>query len=183
MPAQPDARRAVFLDRDGTLMVDTGYPRDPDEVSLIHGTVEALAQFRKAGFLLVVVSNQSGLGRGLITPDEAARVHERFVSLLSEAGFPLDAIYYCPHAPDDGCTCRKPSPELLQKAAADLGIDLDGSFMIGDKPADIEAGARAGCATILFDPSGTKTAAGCGFLASNWPQAVRFVLSDTTSIP
>jgi D-glycero-D-manno-heptose 1,7-bisphosphate phosphatase len=143
-------RRAIFLDRDGTLIEDPGYPKDPRQVRLLPGAVEALTAFREAGFALVVISNQSGVGRGLITPDEAKAVHERFVALFAERGVTFDDVRYCFHAPDERCECRKPSPRLLRDSAAALGIDLRRSFMIGDKDIDIEAGMKAGCAGLRF---------------------------------
>jgi histidinol-phosphate phosphatase family protein len=140
-------RPAIFCDRDGTLMHDTGYPRDPAEVRLVAGAAEALRELQGLGYLLVVVSNQSGVGRGLVTAEEAARVHERFAALLAGRGVELDAAHYCPHAPDAGCACRKPQPGMLRQAAEQLGIDLARSWMIGDKESDEEAGRRAGCRT------------------------------------
>jgi D-glycero-D-manno-heptose 1,7-bisphosphate phosphatase len=142
--------RALFMDRDGTVMVDVGYPRSPDDVELVADAPEALARLRGLGLKLVVVSNQSGVGRGLVTADEAASVHRRFVEALRAQGVELDAAYYCPHAPDEGCSCRKPSPELLERAARELDLDLGESFMVGDKESDLEAGRRAGCRTIPF---------------------------------
>jgi D-glycero-D-manno-heptose 1,7-bisphosphate phosphatase len=142
--------RALFMDRDGTVMVDVGYPRNPDDVELVPEAPEALARLRELGLKLVVVSNQSGVGRGLVTADEAASVHRRFVEALRAHGVELDAAYYCPHAPEEGCSCRKPSPELLERAARELDLDLGESFMVGDKESDLEAGRRAGCRTIPF---------------------------------
>ncbi len=142
--------RALFMDRDGTVMVDVGYPRRPDDVELLPDAPPMLARLHDLGFKLVVVSNQSGVGRGLVTADEAEAVHERFVEALRAGGVELDAAYYCPHAPDEGCSCRKPSPELLQRAARELALDLPESFMVGDRDSDLEAGRRAGCRTIPF---------------------------------
>lgn len=142
--------RALFMDRDGTVMVDVGYPRRPDDVELLPDAPPTLAKLHDLGFKLVVVSNQSGIGRGLVTADEADAVHERFVEALRASGVELDGAYYCPHAPDEGCSCRKPSPELLERAARELELDLPESFMVGDRDSDLEAGRRAGCRTIPF---------------------------------
>ena len=106
-------RAVVFLDRDGTVIEDLGYPREPERISLLPGAAEALRAFARAGLALVVVSNQSGIARGLVTGAEAQAVHERFVELLADEGVALDGAYYCPHGPDDGCECRKPAPGLL----------------------------------------------------------------------
>ncbi|MGD0198641.1 MAG: HAD family hydrolase [Solirubrobacteraceae bacterium] len=145
-----EGRRAVFLDRDGTLIADPGYLRDPGRVELLPGAAAALAELARRGALLVVVSNQSGIGRGLITPQEARSVHDRFAHLLEQAGVALDDAYYCPHAPDAGCTCRKPLPGMLLQAAREHGIDLDRSTMIGNSADDIAAGQAAGAFTILL---------------------------------
>jgi D-glycero-D-manno-heptose 1,7-bisphosphate phosphatase len=145
-------RVAVFLDRDGTLIEDAGYPRDPALVRLLPGAAKSLRALAASGLVLVVVSNQSGVGRGLVTSGEAAAVRERFEECLRAGGVRLHASYYCPHAPWEGCPCRKPSPGMLLRAAEDLGIDLGRSFLVGDKTSDVEAGRRAGCSTIHFSP-------------------------------
>lgn len=157
-------RPGAFLDRDGTLIRDTDYPRDPALVELLPGAADALKQLRRHGYALVVVSNQSGIGRGLITPGEAAAVHERFVGLLADHGITLDGAYYCPHTPDDGCGCRKPAPGLLVRAAKELGLDIARSVMIGDKASDVEAGESVGCRAVRFkgDWSATVRASGAG---------------------
>ncbi len=143
-------QRAIFLDRDGTIIHDVGYPRDPQQVQLLPGVAEVLARLQQEGWLLVLVSNQSGIGRGMVTAEEAERVHKQVVASLAAHGVELAAAHYCPHAPEEMCTCRKPSPEMLMRAARDLGIDLVQSYMIGDKISDVEAGRRAGCRTILL---------------------------------
>lgn len=147
------ARRALFLDRDGTLIVDVGYPRDPALVEPLPGAVEALRDLQR-DWLLVIVSNQSGIARGLITPDEARAVHERVVELFAAGGVTFAGAYYCPHGPDHGCRCRKPAPGMLLDAARELDIELAASVMIGDKPSDVECGRAAGCPMSLrFDGS------------------------------
>lgn len=144
-------RRALFLDRDGTLIVDVGYPRDPDAVVLLPGAAEALRAV-PADVALVIVSNQSGLARGRITLDEAAAVAARVEALFAADGVRFAGAYHCPHGPDDGCACRKPAPGMLLQAARDLDLELAASIMVGDKPSDVEAGRAAGCAASLaFD--------------------------------
>jgi D-glycero-D-manno-heptose 1,7-bisphosphate phosphatase len=140
----------VFLDRDGTVMVDTGYPKHPEDVRLLPGIVGPLRQLRDAGFRLVLISNQSGIGRGLVTAEEARSVHERVVACLAEHGIHLAGAYYCPHAPEAACECRKPSPGMIHQAAMDLHLDLNHSFMVGDKLSDVEAGQQAGCRSFLL---------------------------------
>lgn len=156
-------RPAVFLDRDKTLIEDPGYIHDPDQVRLYHDAAEALIRLRKAGYLLVVVTNQSGVARGLITEQQLAKVHERLHELLAARGAHLDAIYSCPYLAGSEAKVeayrrdtdlRKPGPGMLRKAADDLEIDLRASWMIGDRSRDVEAGTRAGCRTILVERRG-----------------------------
>jgi len=165
------------------LIVDTDYPRDPAMVSLLPGAVAGLSTFRQHGFLLVLISNQSGVGRGLVSPDEARSVHDRLVEVLGEAGVNLDGFYYCFHVPEEGCDCRKPSPGLVLRAASELAIDTRKSFMIGDKLADVEAGGRAGCTTVLFGWPSSSPAEGqkADFVAEDWERAAQFVIARTGS--
>jgi histidinol-phosphate phosphatase family protein len=142
--------RAVFLDRDGTIILDHGYLNEARQVCLLEGAGESLAKIRARGFTLILVSNQSGIGRGLITREQAEQVHQAFVERLAEYGVRLDAVFYCPHSPADACRCRKPSPEPFLQAARELDLDLARSFMVGDQATDMEAGKRAGCRTILL---------------------------------
>jgi D,D-heptose 1,7-bisphosphate phosphatase len=143
-------RRAVFLDRDGTIIEDEGYLADASRVRLLPGAIDALRMFRERGMMLVVVSNQSGIPRGLITPAQHAQVDARVRAVLAEAGVPLDAAYYCAHLPDADCACRKPRPGMIDQAAREHGIDPARSLMIGDKMSDVAAGRAAGCITALL---------------------------------
>lgn len=143
-------RGAVFLDRDGTLVVERGYLSDPSDLELLPGVPAALAALRGAGFALVVISNQSGVGRGLFPLTRVYEAMARLRQLLREQHLELDAIYFCPHRPGDGCDCRKPGPGLLERAADDLVLDLGRSFMLGDKLIDAEAGRRAGGRGVLL---------------------------------
>jgi len=158
---------ALFLDRDGTLIVDTGYPRDPALVEVLPGAIEALRELQR-DYALVIISSQSGIGRGLITEAEARAVHDRVIELFARGGVTFAGAYYCPHLPDAGCPCRKPAPGLLLDAARELGLDLAPSVMIGDKVSDVEAGRAAGCATLIrFGPDvdGVTGSARC----DDWP--------------
>jgi D-glycero-D-manno-heptose 1,7-bisphosphate phosphatase len=137
--------RFVFLDRDGTLVRDTGYPHRLEEYELLPGVAEALARLARAGFRLAVVTNQSGIGRGLFEERDFARFEARLESDLARAGAPIERCYHCPHAPDLGCACRKPAPGLLLRARDELGADLAASWVVGDGAADVELAARAGC--------------------------------------
>ncbi len=124
--------RLLLLDRDGTIMVDRGFPKDPAEVELIPGAARAIRRMRGLGLRVAIISNQSGIGRGYMTRDDVDRVNDRLRELLGREGAALDAIYYCPHAPGDGCSCRKPRRALLDRAAEELAGDLRRSFFVGD---------------------------------------------------
>lgn len=145
---------AVFLDRDGTLNEDPGYIGDPEKVILFPETAEALCLLKNVlGFKLIVISNQSGIARGLISADAVELVNHRINQLLLPNQVQIDAFYYCPYHPDystdEECECRKPSPQLVQRAAQDLDIDLQRSFFIGDSIGDIECAKNAGVKGIL----------------------------------
>lgn len=142
------SRRALFLDRDGTLIVDVGYPRDPARVELIPGATSVLRELQNH-WLLVVISNQSGVGRGMITPAEATAVHDRFVAAFAAEGVAFAGFYYCPHAPEARCPCRKPAPGLLLQAADELALDLGSSALVGDKASDLDAGRAAGVPRLI----------------------------------
>lgn len=143
-------RGAAFLDRDGTIIEDEGYLADASRVRLISGVIPALQSFRNRGMMLIVVSNQSGIPRGLITEAQHAEVDARVRSVLASAGVPLDAAYYCKHLPSDGCACRKPLPGMIEQAIRDHAIDPARSLMVGDKISDVAAGRAAGCSTALL---------------------------------
>lgn len=150
------ARRAVFLDRDGTINVEKDYLHRVEEFEFIPGAPAAIRRLKDAGFLVVVVTNQSGVARGYYDEQAVADLHGHVQQQLASSGTQVDAFYHCPHHPTEGvgryrvdCDCRKGSPGMLLQAAQDLGIELSGSFMIGDKVADIEAGIAAGCRPIL----------------------------------
>lgn len=155
--------KAVFLDRDGTIIEDRGYVRDPDDVALLPGAAEAIRRLADAGNLIVVVSNQSGVARGMFDEATLDRVHKRMEELLREHHAPLHGVYYCPYL--DGpeavidtyrqkSPLRKPGDGMLRQAAQELDIDLTKSWMIGDSPTDVQAGASAGCGTILIQKNG-----------------------------
>lgn len=150
--------QAVFLDRDGTLVHPRHYPSRPEDLLLYAGIGPGLRDLQRVGFRLVVITNQSGIARGYFTEADLKRMHEHLARELAEVGVWLDAIYYCPHHPAGvipelamRCTCRKPQPGMLLQAAADLNLDLQRSWFVGDILDDIEAGNRAGCRTILVD--------------------------------
>ncbi len=157
--SNPSGRnRALFIDRDGTLVHARHYPSRPEDLILYDGIADRLRDLQQAGYLLVVITNQSGIARGYFTEDDLARMHDHLRHELSMHGVSIDAIYFCPHHVDGSiqhlaidCDCRKPQPGMLLQAAADLSIDLSRSWFIGDILDDVEAGNRAGCRTILVD--------------------------------
>ena len=140
---------AVFLDRDGTLVIERGYLTDPEGIELLPGVPEALQRLRRAGYLLVVVSNQSGVGRGFFSASTVYTAMARLRAKLREHHVELDAIYFCPHRPEAGCACRKPGTQLLERAQDDLELSLVRSAMVGDKLLDAETGRRAGGRGLL----------------------------------
>ncbi len=144
----PAKRRALFLDRDGTLIADVGYPKDSKDVRLIAECIPVLREAIARGFALVIITNQSGVGRGFFDEATARLVQARAEELFAAEGIRFDGVYYCFHGPDDDCACRKPKPALLLEAARDLDLDLMRSLMIGDKPSDLEAGRAAGCEAL-----------------------------------
>jgi histidinol-phosphate phosphatase family protein len=143
---------AVLLDRDGTLVVDVPYNGDPARVVPVPGARRALHRLRSAGMKLALVSNQSGVGRGLITLDQVDAVNRRVEELLG----PLGPKLVCPHTPSDGCRCRKPAPELVARAAAELGVAVDRCALIGDTGADVAAALEAGARPILVPNGATR---------------------------
>lgn len=149
-------RRAIFLDRDGTLNEDLGYVHKPADWRWLPGVPEALARFRAAGWMLVVVSNQSGLARGYFTPGDLAALERWVEGELAPLGAAPDAWYHCPHLPEltGPCQCRKPAPGLILRACADLGIDTAASWMLGDRLRDVAAGVAAGCHAGLLRADG-----------------------------
>jgi histidinol-phosphate phosphatase family protein len=146
--------RAVFLDRDGTINLDVVHCSRVEDFHILRDVPEAIGRLNRAGFRVVVITNQSAVARGLLTEQGLARIHEHMREWLARRGAHVDAVYYCPHGPDDGCDCRKPKPGLLAKATRELGIDPTTSYMIGDSERDVQAGASAGCQTVLISPDG-----------------------------
>lgn len=155
--------KAIFIDKDGTLIPDLPYNVNPQLITLENNSSEGLNRLQAAGFLIVIISNQSGVARGYFHQESLAAVEIKVKSLLANEGIELNGFYYCPHHPEGTvtpynieCTCRKPFPGLILEAARELNIDLKLSWMIGDILNDIEAGSRAGCKTILID-NGNET--------------------------
>lgn len=181
---------AVFFDRDGTINEDPGYLGDPDKVKLFPNTAEALLKLKQKSFKLIVISNQSGIARGLIKKDDVESVNEKINELLKEKNIQFDAFYFCPFHPDynteEECLCRKPSPQMVLNAAKDFNIDLSKSYFVGDNLSDIQCGENAGVKTVLVKTGhGNKTLSILqkenkfpSFVAENLIDACNFIIRD-----
>lgn len=141
--------RAVFIDRDGTINVDTGYVHKREDFVFIPRVVEALKLLTGTDYKIIIITNQSGIGRGKYTKQDFLALTEHIGSELRKSGARVDGVYYCPHHPDEDCACRKPKTKMLDDAVSKFGIDLSKSYVIGDKTADIKMGENAGCRTVL----------------------------------
>lgn len=187
-------KKAIFLDRDGTINFDPGYLDDPAKVKLLPQVGESLAKLKNDyGFMLIVISNQSGIARGLITSEQVQSINRKINDLLSSYKVEIDSFYFCPHHPDyseeGSCSCRKPSPQMVFQAADDFKIDLSKSYFIGDKESDIECGNNAGVKTVLITDSinnkeniklknSTKIPR---FVAYNFGDVCTFIIQDFSS--
>ncbi|MFZ5946395.1 MAG: D-glycero-alpha-D-manno-heptose-1,7-bisphosphate 7-phosphatase [Stygiobacter sp.] len=182
---------AVFLDRDGTINLDTGYVKNPDDVKILNGVAEGIRKLKQLfGFKIVVISNQAGVAKGLMTLNDVHLVNEKIQSLLKKENAEIDAFYFCPFHPDfdneEKPKCRKPSPFMIFKAAEDLMIDLNRSYLIGDRSSDIEAGINAGVKTILLNSEIAKEEleilnqknVNANFIAINFLEACDFIIKD-----
>lgn len=153
----PDRSKAVFFDRDGTLNVDTGYLHDKADFVWIEGAIEAIKRCRQAGFLVIVVTNQSGVARGYYTERDVNELHEWMNYELAQYGTRIDRFYYCPHHPvatvaayQKNCHCRKPHTGMIDAACADFNIDRNRSWLVGDRPTDMQTAEAAGLRGILY---------------------------------
>ncbi|MBA4405944.1 D,D-heptose 1,7-bisphosphate phosphatase [bacterium] len=184
-------QRAIFLDRDGTINHDPGYIKDPSEIKILPGVAEGIKKLKNDfGCKIIVVSNQAGVAKGLMTLQDVDAVNQRVNELLFEQGTSVDAFYYCPYHPDidppEKSICRKPSPLMIVQAAEEFDIDLTHSYMVGDKWSDVECGINAGVKTILLDsPTIEKEISVLlnlgkkpNFTAANFSEACDFVIID-----
>ena len=178
--------RAIFLDRDGTLVEPRHYPSRPEELVLYPGLGPELRRLQAAGFRLIVITNQSGLARGYFSEADLAAMHDYLAGELAAEGVRIDGIYYCPHHPDGSipelairCECRKPRPGMLLRAAVEHDLELSRSWFAGDILDDVEAGNRAGCRTLLVDIGTESTPAGAirqpDFVARDTLHALRLI--------
>ncbi len=170
----PDMNKAVFFDRDGTIAIDVRYCRRPEDFKLFPGTPKAIKSLNQHGYKVVVITNQSGIGRGFFDVAALEKIHQKMKSDLALEGAHIDGIYYCPHHPDEECECRKPKTTLIMRAVRDLNIDLKNSFVVGDLPKDVEMGKNAGCYTILIRHPGEET---------SLPSPLDAIVSDISEVP
>jgi rfaE bifunctional protein nucleotidyltransferase chain/domain len=155
----PAPAPAIFVDRDGTIIEHVEYLHEPEKLKLLPGALEALKRLREAGFRIVVVTNQPGIGLGYFTMEQFFKVNARLLRESSKVGLAFDRVYFCPHTPADGCSCRKPDPGMLTRGIRELNIQVEGSYMIGDSGLDVRAGRSAGCRTVLVRTGLGTTAA------------------------
>jgi histidinol-phosphate phosphatase family protein len=139
----------VFLDRDGTLLEDPGYLHRLEDYALLPGVIEGLQALAEAGCRLVIISNQSGIGRGYYAEADFRRLTDHLLADLASHGIRIEGTYFCPHRPDEGCHCRKPATGMLERAQSELGVELAASWVVGDMPSDVELARRAGCRSVF----------------------------------
>ncbi len=171
-------RVAVFLDRDGTICRDVHYMRSPEQFELLPGAAEGIKLLNELGVKVIVATNQSGVARGYFTEETLKKIHERMVEELSREGAKVDAIYYCPHHPDDNCECRKPKIGMLERAVRDFGLNLGKCFIIGDKKLDVETGQNAGCTSVLITGPETEPEVKADHAAANLREAARLIAKE-----
>ena len=179
-----ELKDAVFLDRDGTINEDAGYIRRASELRLIDGAAAAIRALNEQAIPVVIVSNQSGIGRGYFTRDDLDAINSHLVALLKQSGASIDAIYFCPHLPDLGCSCRKPATALVERATKKLGVNC--SYMVGDKGTDIALARRAGARAVLVKTGHgaeelARLAEEPDFIAEDLAGAVDWILKDLVS--
>lgn len=173
---------AIFLDRDGVINQDTGYISKRDDFIFIDGAIDAMKLLKEKGYQLVIVTNQSGIARGLFSEEDFIRLTEWMDWSLSDRGVDLDGLYFCPHHPTEGngehtkqCDCRKPAPGMFRDAVDELGIDVTASYMVGDKVSDLKAAQAAGVAHLTLVRTGKEiTAEGEALAGAVYPSLVEF---------
>lgn len=171
----------ILLDRDGTIIADKHYLSDPEAVEILHNAEEGLKLLQNAGFSLIVVTNQSGIGRGYYTAHDMEAVNNRMKNLLAPSGIKFSAIYHCPHTPEQNCNCRKPAPEMFDMAIKEFKLNPENCYVIGDKLCDIEFGLTKGACTILVRTGkGIKEEHKCegkaAFIADDLLAAAEFII-------
>lgn len=173
--------KAVFVDRDDTINRDVPYCRRPEDFKLLLTVGAGIALLNREGFKVVVITNQSGIGRGYFTEEALAKIHEKMAADLADCGAHIDAVYYCPHHPDENCECRKPKPKLALQAIKDLKIDPGQSFVIGDRLMDVELARNIGSKSVMVPSApGKKELQDCGvspdYVCPDFESAVRWII-------
>ena len=183
------SRPAAFLDRDGTVIEEVNYLTRVEQLRLEPGAANAMRRLRGAGYLLILITNQSGVARGMLTEEDLAGIHRRLSEMLSAEGADLDGAYYCPHLPgaevgeyDLECACRKPKPGMIHKAAEEHGIDLAASVMFGDSERDVEAGKVAGCRAALIHHGDAPDETRADYSAKDLSEAVDALLAGRLEV-
>lgn len=183
-------KRAIFLDRDGVIVKDKGYVHKIEDLEIIGGAADAIKNFNKAGFLVIVISNQSGIARGLYKELDLDLFNKEMIKRLKVQGAIVDSVYFCPHHPNEAklenykkiCECRKPAPGLILKASKEHNVDLKHSWMIGDRESDIEAGKKAGCKTILIGSEAKSLNEAAKMINKSCSPVLNEKIRDKTSI-
>jgi D-glycero-D-manno-heptose 1,7-bisphosphate phosphatase len=177
-------RRVVILDRDGTIVIDRHYLDNPEGLAFLPGAAEGLRSLYEHGYRLVVITNQSGIDRGYFSLAQMELMHDRLLEMVRIAGARLEGIYFCPHNPDAGCSCRKPQPGLLLRAAFELGFDPSNVIVVGDKASDIELGNRVAAPTVLISraAAATQLALPPDFIAGDLSEMARFILERANAV-
>jgi D-glycero-D-manno-heptose 1,7-bisphosphate phosphatase len=180
--------RAVFLDRDGTLIEDVDYLRRQEQLVLLPWTVDAVRLLNRAGFVTVVVTNQSAVARGMVSEEFVRETHRALAARLAAGGARIDAYYFCPHHPEAAveqyrrvCRCRKPGPGMIEQAAAELGVDPSRSWMVGNRWLDVDTGRNAGTRSIFVGSEDAERGAGADAILNNLMEAVGWILRASTS--
>lgn len=175
-------KKAVFLDRDGTVIIDRIYLNDPKGIEVYKESYEALQLLHSEGYLIFLVTNQSGVARGLVHEENVKKINSMIIDDFGTRGTVISGAYYCPHPVDGGCICRKPNAGMLEKAAQEHGLDLKKSWMVGDRMSDVEAGRRAGSRGILLQNDTTPPLDGnftvAEFVSVNVLEAAKLIISE-----
>lgn len=177
-------KRAVFLDRDGTIAEDVPYCSRVEDFKILPSVSQAIRLLKKHGFSTILITNQSGIARGYFTGEMLSLIHQKMQDELELYDAQVDAIYFCPHHPDDRCGCRKPKPALILQAAREMGIDLKSSYMVGDHDRDVAAGRDAGCRTLLVTTGPDQGKSNRqnkppDYVADSLYEAAKWIIADT----
>jgi D-glycero-D-manno-heptose 1,7-bisphosphate phosphatase len=173
-------KRAVFLDRDGTIIADRGDLKDPNKIEVLPGAIDALRKLAREGWKLIVIANQTAVGRGEITKEEMNAVHGKFLRTLRAQGVEIVASYFCTHGPDENCECRKPGTALVERAAKEHSLSPEQSWIIGDREEDIICGRDAGCSTVWMRNQAHPVAQELpDYIAGNWSDAYGRISEDS----